>query len=138
MINTNYAYCEFSENYEIYAYYHQRYGHGLWYDTTTTTYDQALEQCKKVIRDKVQKDHPHLNLDRVIQTPDVPVFKDVIPFAKKEDEPKPTLSEEEQIIEAIKSASSIKFLKIWEQKAHYNPVIAKHYQEREFQLLYNQ
>lgn len=60
MIDTNYKYAQWSTNVNVSGMNWQTYHEGIWYDATIKTYDQAVEEIKETIRQKVLKDHPHL------------------------------------------------------------------------------
>lgn len=99
-MDINYRWADWSENYEVYAYYHQHYTYGMWYDSTVMSYDEAIEEIKKVIRQKAIKDHPHLNLTEITKAPDIPVYKDVVkPLPVEEQQIRNTKSFEEQMEE---------------------------------------
>lgn len=133
MTDINYSYAEWSENHEIYAFYHQRYGHGFWYDTREKTYSQAIEECKRIIREKVKLDHPHLSVDKVLQTPEMPIYKEIIKSIPQED--KPTLTEEEAICEAIRDCKEMAWLKLWRKKSQKYDSTKQAYIKKEQELL---
>ncbi len=102
-------YAIYSENFEIYAFHYKTYGHGLWYDEPMT-YDEAVEEIKKIIYAKVAKDNPHLD---VMGQKD---FQPVIEIRKE----KQQMSDEDAIIESINSCRDYKWLQLWVSKSGYS------------------
>ena len=60
MIDINYKYAQWSTNVNVSGMNWQTYHEGIWYNANEKTYDQAVDEIKETIRQKVLKDHPHL------------------------------------------------------------------------------
>lgn len=110
----DYAY--FQDRFEIYQYHPVQYGHGVWYNPETETYDEAIERAKNGLYAKVYKDYPHLTAYQTAQSQE-PEYKSVVATISDE---KPTLSEETQIIEGIETSNKQWLDKLWKNKANYS------------------
>lgn len=62
-----------------------------------------------------------------------PEYKSVVPSIQEEE--KPTLSEEQQIIEGINSVQELKWLKLWDIKANHSDLTQLAYIQKKKQLL---
>jgi hypothetical protein len=60
MIDINFKYAQWSTNVNVMGMNWQTYHEGQWYNPAEKTYDEAVEEIKETIRQKVLKDHPHL------------------------------------------------------------------------------
>lgn len=79
------AYAYYQESFEVYQFKWIPYGHGLWYNPDEKSYDDAVEEIKKIIYAKAKKDHPHLYFNEVIQVksndykmPEMEAMKDLV------------------------------------------------------------
>lgn len=65
--NIEFAYCQ--ENVEVAAYKHKHYGHGVYYDVTKESYDEAYDRASKIMWQKIRKDNPQIQWhdEKVIQ-----------------------------------------------------------------------
>lgn len=74
MTEKQYAYIQ--ERFLPYEFYPVQYGHGVWYDPTTETYEQAIDRARQELNEKVHKDFQHLIPPTSTELPTIDYSKD--------------------------------------------------------------